>query len=102
MSVGLNALNAVAAMVGIHNHEHLVEGHGIVVFVPHHDNGVVALVPDLGILNGRYDPLYRDIAEQDICFIQTGLRAVVVCIKVAERAGIAASMLVIALIWRNE
>ena len=44
----------------------------------------------------------RDVALQDQRLVQARLRAVVVRIEVAERTGVAAPVLVIALIRRDE
>src|SRR6202795_1646341 len=99
--VALHALNAV---VGVHGQHHLVRGlrHAVVVFVPHDDDGVVAILPGGGLVNGGDEKLNRDVAAIHQSGVKAEQRAVVAGVRLADRAGIAATMLVVALVWRDE
>src|ERR1039458_5139857 len=97
-------LLATRAVVGHNDHWHLilVRIQAIVVFVPQHDDRVVAIRPGRRVLDRHHKFLNFHITALDQGWIQAGLRAIIVRVIVAERAGIAASVLVVALVRRNE
>ena len=102
MIIRFSADNSVAPMVSIYDQQHLVRGCGVVVLVPHNHDGIVALIPGRRVLDRRHDPVYGNIALEDQSLVQACLRPIVILVEIAERAGVAASVLVIALVWRDE
>src|SRR5579862_6624258 len=99
MSVEVRAGFAVRAEVGVDDGGNLV-GVGrlrVVVFIPDDNDGILALAPYRRSLDRGDDLLYCLVAQNDQRGIQTSLAAIVIGIKVAERAGITATVLVVAL-----
>src|SRR4029077_3439743 len=61
MIVERPALPVVCPVVSVHDSDHLVDDglHRVVVFVPDHDDGVMAFLPGTGAVNGLDDLLHK-------------------------------------------
>src|ERR1700730_3621463 len=104
VSIKLPALQLVEAVIGIHDGHYTVHirRQAVVVFVPHHDDGVVASSSRWGAVNRVYEFQHGLIAEENQGRVEAGLRAVGVGIVIAEGSGVAAPVLVIALVRDNK
>ena len=93
----------VLSIIGIDNGDHLIRSNAaVIVFVPQNHDGAAAFLPYRRGFDGSHDALNGQIALQDQRRIETGLRAIVIRIKVAKSRAVAAAVLVIALVRGNE
>src|SRR5579859_6493528 len=102
--IALRTLHAMDAIIGIHNQHDLIHiGHkAVVVFIPENNDRVAAISPGRRRMNRLDQVAQREVTHVNQRWVQSGLAAVVVRIKIAGGAGIATSMLVIALIGSDK
>src|SRR5262249_45397488 len=74
----------------------------VVVLIPQYDDGVPAFLPGWRLMDGADESSQHQVALIDQRRIEMGLRAIVVRIEVARGASIAASVLIVTLIGRDE
>src|SRR5579872_1809216 len=86
VGVTLRAGQAMRAVVGVDHEQYLIDigREAVVIFIPDEHDGVAAFMPIWRRLDGLYQTLYDDIAAEDKRRIQSGLRAVVAGVEVAE------------------
>src|ERR1700730_11687563 len=104
VGVELRTLLLVNSVIGVHNCYDFVDDglHRIIILVPDHNDCVASASPDRRSADGGHQFLDRLVAENDERRVQTCLRAVAAGIIVTKCAGIATSMLVVALVGRNQ
>jgi hypothetical protein len=102
--VELTALHAALTVVGVHDEDDVVGigSDAVIVFIPDDDDGVASLFPGWRIVDGLYQVAKGEVALVDEGRVQAVLRAVADGVIVAGRSGIAAAVLVIALIGSDE
>src|SRR6266852_7843629 len=98
------ALQAVGAEVGVHGEQDLVgcRNDAVIVFIPEQDDGVVAFAPDGRVVDGGDDSLNRLIALVDERGVEADESAVAGGVEVAGGSGVAAAVLVVALVRGDE
>src|SRR5713101_8936000 len=98
------ALQAVGAEVGVHGEQDLVgcRNNAVVVFIPEQDDGIVAFAPDGRVVDGGDDGLNRLIALVDERGVEADESAVAGGVEVAGGSGVAAAVLVVALVRGDE
>ena len=80
----------------------MVFGGAVVVLIPDDHNRVVAFFPGWRFMDGVHQRLDRHIAAIHRRWIKPSLRPVIVWVEIAKRASVAAAVLVVALIRRDE
>ncbi len=98
------ALQATRTVVGVDDEQYLVGfgSSGVVVLVPEDDDGIAALAPGWGGFDGLYDTLDFDVAALDESGVESSLRAIGVGIVVAKRTCVTTTVLIVALVGRDE
>src|ERR1700756_4112070 len=98
------ALNPVLSVIGLHGQQYLVGSwqNAVIVFVPDNDNGVVPLLPGWRTVDDIEQRAQREIALINQGGIQADLRAVIIGVKIAHGSGVAAAVLVVALVGNDE
>jgi len=104
VSIEGSVFHAVCAVVGINDEENLIGGgrHAVVIFVPENHDGIAAVVPDGGAMDGLHDVAQSQVADVHQCGVEADQRSIVVGVEVALRAAVGAAMLIGALIGRDK
>ncbi len=86
MGIKLRALPLMGTVVRIHNRDHLVRvrRQTVVVFIPQHNDCVVATRPRRRFVDRRHQLLHRVVAQQNQRRVQASLRSVIIRIVVAK------------------
>src|SRR5258706_1066064 len=106
MSIEVGAFDAaVVAVIGVDDHHDLVDVgcKAVVVLVPHDDDrAAIVVAPRRRRMDRLNDALDGHVTLVDEGRVQSCLRTVGLGIEVAERAGVAATMLIVALVRHDE
>ncbi len=104
VGIELAARASARPIIRVHDRQHLVDirSEAVVVLVPYYDNSTATRFPRGRTVDRMHNVPQRDIPEVDQGGVKPGLGTVVVRIEVALRAGIGASVLVIALVGHDE
>ena len=91
-------------VVGFHQRQDLVciRDQAVIILVPHHNNGAALFLPRIGRVDSVNDVAQLQVSNIDERRVQSRLRASALEVEVALRAAVAAPVLIIALVRRNE
>jgi hypothetical protein len=105
MCVKSSALDVTRTIVRVDDQQDIVEDirhDRVIVFIPNDDDGVAALFPERRLVNAFHDLFDSRVAATKQGGVEAGLPAVVCRVIGANSGVIAAAVLIVALVGRNE